>query len=218
MLAISRHRFYKYFYLFFAVVVIARVALIFVYQDCERDAQFAIYKFFKKYQLIDIFLFVLFFIAISLFIDFYISEKRFRVAWIVFWIILVVFFTSIIFASLNTARVKSKDAARKAGLGQIRMLLELYFDEEGHKYPVTLEELVPKYIGVLPKDPDKDRVYEYKLDQTSQTYVLRATTDVANMSKCEQKYVGSRLTGGNISGNFMDLDCSAPYICFSNIK
>lgn len=43
-------------------------------------------------------------------------------------------FTLVVFASLNSARVKARDARRIADLAEIRKALELYFDQYGY-YP-----------------------------------------------------------------------------------
>jgi len=44
--------------------------------------------------------------------------------------------SSVVMASLNTARIKSRDAARISQLGQIRSALELYYLDHGY-YPAT---------------------------------------------------------------------------------
>ncbi|MEK7480642.1 MAG: type II secretion system protein [Patescibacteria group bacterium] len=61
---------------------------------------------------------------------------------------------SIVLASLNSARVKSRDARRVADIKQIQIALELYFDANG-EYPTAISgtNLAPAYIPVLPADP-----------------------------------------------------------------
>ncbi len=81
--------------------------------------------------------------------------------------------SSIVMASLNTARAKSRDAKRRADLRQVQLALEMYFDSNNN-YPVThawwgncssfgshptsgsngwVPNLAPTYIPVLPLDP-----------------------------------------------------------------
>jgi len=80
--------------------------------------------------------------------------------------------SSVVFASLNAARMKARDAKRIADLGQIRSALELYFDDHGY-YPQSgcgwdcngyrnsystsswgaLESDLAPYLTKLPKDP-----------------------------------------------------------------
>ena len=45
---------------------------------------------------------------------------------------------SVVLASLNSARKKSRDARRLADIGQLRVALELYYDAQTNKYPPTL--------------------------------------------------------------------------------
>ena len=80
---------------------------------------------------------------------------------------------SVVLASVNTARAKSRDARRKADLNQLRLALELYYDANG-AYPPSaagpnwyssepgdngsnnggnwIPGLTPTYIPSLPRD------------------------------------------------------------------
>lgn len=72
---------------------------------------------------------------------------------------------SIVLASLNSARRKSRDARRITDVKQIQLALELYFDGQGNQYPLGsttcnltvaygLEGLQTSgYIPQVPKDP-----------------------------------------------------------------
>lgn len=59
---------------------------------------------------------------------------------------------SIVLASLNNARRKSRDARRVTDIKQTQLALELYFDSVG-EYPDALTSLAPTYIPVVPDDP-----------------------------------------------------------------
>src|SRR3989338_2219462 len=65
---------------------------------------------------------------------------------------------SIVLASLNSARQKSRDARRIADIKQIQLALELYFDSS-RSYPVGAESganftgMAPTYIATIPVDP-----------------------------------------------------------------
>lgn len=74
---------------------------------------------------------------------------------------------SIVLASLNTARRKSRDARRIADIKQIQLALELYADASGQLYPLAsatcdaatargLQVLAPGNIPVLPRDPSRE--------------------------------------------------------------
>ncbi|MEK7566810.1 MAG: type II secretion system protein [Patescibacteria group bacterium] len=59
---------------------------------------------------------------------------------------------SVVLASLNSARKKSRDARRVADVKQVQLALELYFDSKG-EYPDVTSKLAPDYIPVVPADP-----------------------------------------------------------------
>lgn len=63
---------------------------------------------------------------------------------------------SVVLASLNSARRKSRDARRLADIKQIQVALELYFDANANEYPdePLAGKLNPTYIAVVPTDPN----------------------------------------------------------------
>lgn len=82
--------------------------------------------------------------------------------------------SSVVLASLNSARAKANNARRVADLNQIRNALELYATDNGGNYPSTggnwrgttpncygtgsdpntaIPGLVPNYMSVMPQDP-----------------------------------------------------------------
>ena len=76
---------------------------------------------------------------------------------------------SIVLASLNSARKKSRDARRIADIKQLQLALEMYFDTAG-AYPADIYaasgSLKPTYIPAVPKDP---------LGQTNYSYIACGT-------------------------------------------
>jgi prepilin-type N-terminal cleavage/methylation domain-containing protein len=73
--------------------------------------------------------------------------------------------SSIILASLTTARAKGRDATRISDMNQLRNALQLYSNDHNGTYPVVIgannlaSYLVPKYISKIPKDPITDGSY-----------------------------------------------------------
>tara|TARA_B100000745_G_scaffold290137_2_gene228818 strand:+ start:2777 stop:3316 length:540 start_codon:yes stop_codon:yes gene_type:complete len=98
--------------------------------------------------------------------------------------------SSVVLASLNTAREKSRDARRISDFRQLKTALELYYNDN-RGYPVCaglyIEDqnnclataLTPKYISNLPVDPrsggdgNSQWGYDYQYYQTTDQYALR---------------------------------------------
>lgn len=108
---------------------------------------------------------------------------------------------SIVLASLNNARKKSRDARRITDIKQIQLALELYFDGQSNKYPQAnttcnattnaygLEALATNnYIPQVPRDPLSTSVCYKYATKTAEgaspiTYHLGATLeDPANQA------------------------------------
>lgn len=95
--------------------------------------------------------------------------------------------SSVVLASLNSARTKARDARRVADLKQIQLALELYYDANS-KYPTVLTQLVGSSGGaslsVLPVDPRGDATnvnngYKYAInsDTSPTAYHLGAVLE-----------------------------------------
>ena len=80
------------------------------------------------------------------------NKKGFTLIELLVVIAIIGILSSVVLASLNSARQKSRDARRVADIGQIRLALELYFDAV-RDYPAAASALAPTYIPVVPADP-----------------------------------------------------------------
>ncbi|MCX6731694.1 MAG: type II secretion system protein [Candidatus Parcubacteria bacterium] len=71
--------------------------------------------------------------------------------------------SSVVLASLNSARKKARDARRVADIKQLQLAEELYFDGASpHAYSANLAALAPTYIATVPNDP-LTAAYYYEL-------------------------------------------------------
>lgn len=106
---------------------------------------------------------------------------------------------SVVLASLNTARRKSRDARRVSDIKQIQMALELYFDGDGDgEYPDASASLAPKYIATVATDPSTNAAYPYtnlSLDGSGN----RVACAVAS-GTCTFYHLGALLEGDADSG------------------
>ena len=77
--------------------------------------------------------------------------------------------SSIVMASLNTARERARDVRRLADIRQIQTALELYANANGGAYPHVTNyvyalsaSLAPTYISVVPEDPTRTGSSRYR--------------------------------------------------------
>ncbi len=128
------------------------------------------------------------------------ANKGFTLIELLVVIAIIGILSSVVLASLNSARVKGRDAKRVSDMSQLKLALELYFDSN-RTYPVgsgtsTLNTgLVPDFIQILPIDPLASQGYDYTGTATS--YVLMATLEDSN----HVAYTG------DIDGTFLGEDC-----------
>ena len=92
---------------------------------------------------------------------------------------------SVVIASLNGARTKSRDARRLADIRQLQLALELAYDSN-NQYPATLSTstlITPGYIAAIPRDPSTGAAYSYAglgSGATCSSYHLGATLETSH--------------------------------------
>ena len=109
---------------------------------------------------------------------------------------------SIVLASLNSARRKSRDARRIADVKQLQLALELYFDAQATPgYPATLAPLASGgFIPVVPKDPlGVDYRYADCVDNTR--YHLGANLEEATNPALNNDRDGNSAAAANVCGS-----------------
>ncbi|OGG53489.1 hypothetical protein A3H16_01780 [Candidatus Kaiserbacteria bacterium RIFCSPLOWO2_12_FULL_53_8] len=121
--------------------------------------------------------------------------------------------SSIVLASLNSARKKGRDARRISDIKQMQLALELSYDAAA-TYPLlfnTASVVTPGYISTVPTDPSTSVAYIYQpatatggtLGACSATpcnsYVLEATLETAGHSALASDVDGTVLTDPNVA-------------------
>lgn len=132
---------------------------------------------------------------------------------------------SIVLASLNTARKKSRDARRIADLNQIRLANELYFDSNSGAYAATIATLAAANscgtgatcIASTPTPPTGGTqavagAYDYCVASPATTYGVRAGLELGGSKPAGAiASVGCTLPGAQVCNNANNLDyCVGP--------
>lgn len=131
------------------------------------------------------------------------KNKGFTLIELLVVIAIIGILSSVVLASLNSARQKSRDARRVADIKQVQLALELYFDSNAN-YPTTLSALAPSFIPVIPTDPQSGTAYGYAAlgsGTTCSSYHLRATLEATNhqaLASDSDAAAGTACTGGGV--------------------
>jgi prepilin-type N-terminal cleavage/methylation domain-containing protein len=108
--------------------------------------------------------------------------------------------SSVVLASLNTARQKSRDAKRIADLKNLQIAFELYFDTNNN-YPTSIAALAPTFIPAEPKDPSTSASYKYAA--------------LGSGTVCSSYHIGATLENTTHKVLTTDIDAAAGTICTS---
>jgi len=88
------------------------------------------------------------------------KNKGFTLIELLVVIAIIGILSSVVLASLNSARQKARDAKRISDIKQLQLALELYFDSN-NAYPATLSLLTSTFIAAVPLDPITAAEYQY---------------------------------------------------------
>jgi len=125
------------------------------------------------------------------------TKKGFTLIELLVVIAIIGILSSVVLASLNDARLKSRDAKRIADVKQVQLALELYFDSNT-SYPTTLTPLAPQYIQAVPADP------------LGGGYTYAA---LGNGASCTSYHIGADLEQSAHTVLSSDVDAAAGTVC-----
>jgi prepilin-type N-terminal cleavage/methylation domain-containing protein len=128
------------------------------------------------------------------------KNKGFTLIELLVVIAIIGILSSVVLASLNSARKKGRDGRRIADVKQLQLALELSYDANG-TYPLDLSIgtlVTPGYISVVSTDPSDGTVYPYDQVSSGSGYYIGANLETANHSSLDSD---ADNTGTNVVGS-----------------
>lgn len=123
------------------------------------------------------------------------KNKGFTLIELLVVIAIIGILSSVVLASLNTAREKARDVRRIVDVKQIQIALELYFDDNGN-YPDALSALAPAHIATIPIPPTG-------ADQAAYSYAAVGNTTAGT---CTDYHLGAALEDSGHAALTTDID------------
>ena len=144
------------------------------------------------------------------------KQRGFSLVELLVVITIIAILSVVAYTALGGQTLKARNSRRAQDLSTIQSALEIYFIENGNKYPTQLDDgmplttidLVPKYMPKMPKDPTKADDYVYVYDSATKTYQLSSTQEIGDPPFMAAYVIGngSDLIAGKKAGT--GADCS----------
>ncbi|MBI5742670.1 MAG: type II secretion system protein [Candidatus Niyogibacteria bacterium] len=131
------------------------------------------------------------------------NKKGFTLIELLVVIAIIGILASVVLASLNSARKKSRDARRVADIKQVQLALAMYYDANSSVYPVALSALVPAFMPTIAKDPLGNTV----------DYTYSALDTDGTAATCEAYHLGASLEDGANPSLLADADTAPGTEC-----
>ncbi len=136
------------------------------------------------------------------------SQEGFTLIELLVVIAIIGILSSVVLASMNTARKKARDARRQADLKSLQLALESYYDTNS-AYPVQTTEVDVSsstlggltsggYITALPDDPSSSQNYRYISASGGSAYCLGANLEGTPPTPADTCPSGTKVSGGSV--------------------
>jgi prepilin-type N-terminal cleavage/methylation domain-containing protein len=142
------------------------------------------------------------------------NERGFTLIELLVVIAIIGILSSVVLASLNSARKKGRDARRISDIKQLQLALELFYDSNGSEYPDALSQLAPNFISVVPRDPQN---VDYQYDNLTSA---GGDCTTAGTPPCSNYVIGATLEdptnaalAQDINGPVGSVTCTDPTYC-----
>ena len=131
------------------------------------------------------------------------TQKGFTLIELLVVIAIIGILSSVVLASLNSARLKARDAKRISDVKQLQLALEMYYNDFSN-YPTVASDanlVANGYISTIPLDPSTGLAYSY------------AALVVGSGTACSDYHIGTTLESATNSVLNSDVDSSGGTIC-----
>ncbi|OGG50410.1 hypothetical protein A3C18_00565 [Candidatus Kaiserbacteria bacterium RIFCSPHIGHO2_02_FULL_54_11b] len=149
------------------------------------------------------------------------QSKGFTLIELLVVIAIIGILSSIVLASLNSARTKGRDARRVSDIKQLQLALELYYDANS-AYPaeLTTAALVDAgYIATMPTDPSDSpgtacttgaeaSCYDYDQTSSGASYELGANLETSGHTALNSDAGDTVVAGGDITAGADTTSCT----------
>ena len=112
-------------------------------------------------------------------------EKGFTLVELLVVIAIIGILATLVLLQLGTARAKARDVKRISDVTQLRTAIELYFDDNGGRYPtaMTVANLGPYFSApALPTDPLAGTAYGYAFNPAINPTRFQVWTDLERLN------------------------------------
>ena len=140
------------------------------------------------------------------------SERGFTLIELLVVIAIIGILSSVVLASLNSARLKSRDAKRISDVKQLQLAFELHFDDNA-SYPTAIDVanlVTPGYISTIPADPlggpyaytqlTGGTSYHVGASLEAQASAVNASTDGHSVLRSDLDNTSTNVAGSDNSG------------------
>ncbi len=146
------------------------------------------------------------------------SKRGFTLIELLVVIAIIGILSSVVLASLNSARKKGRDARRISDMKQMQLALELYYDANGSTYPVSAAlatisgtvpdaGMYPTYIASAPLDPNNSGSYIYQYQS------IAADGTACSATPCPSYLLVAQLENGANASSFTGTVGGSATVC-----
>ncbi len=124
--------------------------------------------------------------------------------------------SSVVLASLNSARVKSRDARRLSDIAEMRNALELIYDSSSPiEYPDALSSLSSGgYMAAVPTDPQSAAAYYYdNLTSANGACTVAGGVCAAYVIGAQLENTSHAALDNDLDGTIGSVNCADPVYC-----